>query len=153
MTAETVLYRDAAGRLCADVRFHVRYFETDSMGVVHHAAYVVWFEEGRSAFTRALGYPYARMESEGIALAVTELAARYLRSARYDEEVIVTTTLQELRSRELVFGYEVRRAEDGERLVTGQTRLVSVDAHGQARCLPSALIERAQQAVFPVPGA
>ena len=142
MAEPETVYRDAKGRLCADTRFRVRYFETDRMGVVHHASYIGWFEEGRSAFTRALGYPYAQMEADGIGLAVTELAARYLHPARYDEEVVVATCLQAMRSRELTFGYEVRRAADRVLLATGVTRLISVDGAGQARRLPEGLRRR-----------
>jgi acyl-CoA thioester hydrolase len=142
MAEEPQIYLDEQGRLCADVRFRVRYFETDRMGVVHHAAYVTWFEEGRSAFTRALGYPYAQMEADGVALAVAELSARYLFPARYDEEIAVATCLRELRSRELVFSYEIRRAADGRLLVTGATKLISVDAQSRVCRLPASLITR-----------
>ena len=82
MGEETRLFRDDAGRLVAETRFRVRYFETDAMGIVHHTAYITWFEEARSAFTRAIGYPYARMESEGLLLAVAEVRARYHSPAR-----------------------------------------------------------------------
>jgi len=141
MTESETIYRGADGVLCADVHLRVRYYETDRMGVVHHASYLTWFEEGRSAFTRALGYSYAQMETDGIGLAVTQIEARYLSPARYDEEVVVTTCLHELRSRELSFGYEVRRATDGVLLVTGMTRLVSIDREGRFCRLPEQLLE------------
>jgi acyl-CoA thioester hydrolase len=63
----THLIAGAGGLPAVEVTFRVRYFETDAMGVVHHSAYITWFEEGRSAFTRAIGYPYSRMEQEGSA--------------------------------------------------------------------------------------
>ncbi len=122
--ANTRLVTTAAGHPAAEVRFRVRYFETDAMGIVHHSAYITWFEEGRSAFTRAIGYPYSRMEQEGISLAVAEVSARYHRPARYDDEVVVLAVLTQLGSRGMTFEYEVRRAEDGELLVTG-----SLQAH------------------------
>ena len=56
--ANTRPFTTAAGHPTVEVRFRVRYFETDAMGIVHHASYITWFEEGRSAFTRTLGYPY-----------------------------------------------------------------------------------------------
>ncbi len=74
--------RRADGRPVVETRFHVRYFETDAMGIVHHAFYITWFEEGRSALTRALGYPYSRLEHEGISLALAEVTARYHQPAR-----------------------------------------------------------------------
>ncbi len=136
------LYRDADNNLVVETRFRVRFFETDQMGVVHHAAYITWFEEGRSAFTRAIGYPYSQMEAEGVSLAVAEVAARYHRPARYDDEVIVATCLTGLLSRGMNFGYEVRRAADGELLVSGSTRHISVDARGQVRRIPEAMRAR-----------
>ena len=132
MTDEMRLPLDSAGRPVAETRFRVRFHETDAMGIVHHAAYVTWFEEGRSAFTRAIGYPYAQMSADGMDLAVVDVAAHYLQPARYDDEVIVRTCLQELRSRDITFGYEVRRAADGTLLVTGSTRHISVDPCGRA---------------------
>lgn len=127
------------GHRAVDVRFRVRYFETDAMGVVHHASYITWFEEGRSAFTRAMGYPYARLEREGVHLAVAEVSARYHRSARYDDEVLVRAELTQLGSRGMTFRYEVRRAADGELLVTGNSKHISVDRDGRVTRVPEAL--------------
>lgn len=124
-------YSNAAGHLTVATRFRVRFYETDQMGVVHHSVYIRWFEEGRSAFTRALGYPYSRMEAEGVSLAVTDVQARYLHSARYDDEVAVICTLEEFLSRGMTFGYEVRRAADDALLVTGRTRHISMDHKGR----------------------
>lgn len=135
-------YRNAAGQPTVETCFRVRFYETDSMGVVHHAAYITWFEEGRSAFTRAIGYPYSQMEAEGLSLAVAEVTARYHRPARYDDEVIIATCLTGLLSRGMNFGYEVRRAADGELLVSGSTRHISVDARGQVRRIPEAVRAR-----------
>jgi acyl-CoA thioester hydrolase len=139
MAEEHAIQLDDAGRPWVAARFRVRYFETDRMGIVHHAAYVTWFEEGRSAFTRALGYSYAQMEADGIGLAVSELSARYLAPARYDEEVTVVTRLDALRSRELVFSYEVQRSADAQTLATGMTHMISIDAQGRVRSLPAKL--------------
>jgi acyl-CoA thioester hydrolase len=132
MTDEKCLQFDAAGRPVAETRFRVRFHETDAMGIVHHSAYITWFEEGRSAFTRTIGYPYAQMAADGMHLAVVDVAARYHLPARYDDEVVVSTCLQELRSRDMTFSYEVRRAADGALLVTGSTRHIPVDHDGRA---------------------
>lgn len=139
--ANTRLTTAANGLPAVEVTFRVRYFETDAMGIVHHAAYITWFEEGRSAFTRAIGYPYSRMEQEGISLAVAEVTARYHRPARYDDEVRVIAALSQLGSRGMSFGYEVRRVADDELLVSGATRHISVDAHGKVTLLPASLRE------------
>ncbi len=125
-----------------ETRFRVRFCETDQMGVVHHAAYITWFEEGRSAFTRAIGYPYAQIEAEGLSLAVAEVHARYHRPARYDDEVIVRVRLDEFQSRGMVFSYEIRRAADDALLVTGSTRHISVDRAGCVRRIPDVIRDR-----------
>jgi acyl-CoA thioester hydrolase len=132
-------YCNAAGHWTVATRLRVRFYETDQMGVVHHSIYIRWFEEGRSAFTRALGYPYSRMESEGLSLAVTEVQARYHRPARYDEEVAVICSMEEFLSRGMTFGYEVRRAADDTLLVTGWTKHISMDHQGRVMRIPEAM--------------
>ena len=124
------------GRPAVETRFRVRYHETDAMGIVHHASYVMWFEEGRSAYTRVLGLPYAQMAAEGILLAVTEIAARYHRPARYDDEIIVRTWLDKIHSRGMSFSYVVQHAASGQSLVTGRTSHISVDPSGHVVRLP-----------------
>jgi acyl-CoA thioester hydrolase len=114
-----------------ETRFRVRFYETDQMGVVHHAAYITWFEEGRSAFTRAIGYPYSQLERGGLSLAVAEVKVRYHRPAVYDDEVRVIVCLEQFPSRGMTFSYEIRRATDGALLVTGMTKHISVDKNGQ----------------------
>lgn len=103
----------------------VRYAETDQMGIVHHANYVVWFELARTALCRETGYHYADVERLGYLLMVTGVEVRYLKPARYGETVQVTCALERLASRALRFAYEVTR--DGERLVTGATDHLWVD--------------------------
>jgi acyl-CoA thioester hydrolase len=78
----------------AEARVRVRYAETDQMGVVYHANYLVWFEVGRVEFIRQMGLDYKSMEKDENALiAVVEVSARYKAPARYDEELIVRTTM------------------------------------------------------------
>lgn len=139
MVAPTCAMTRSADRPTVETRFRVRFYETDQMGVVHHTAYLTWFEEGRSAFTRAIGYPYAQMEADGLSLAVAEVQARYHRPARYDDEVVVAARLDELQSRGLTFSYEIRRASDGVLLATGMTRHISVDHHGNVRRIPDVM--------------
>ena len=142
MSDVACLSRDAEGRPVVETRFRVRYFETDAMGIVHHAAYITWFEEGRSAFTRTLGYPYARMEADGLLLALAEVHARYHLPARYDDEVTVVTTLDAFPSRGMNFSYAVRRVSDGALLVTGSTRQVAIDRAGRVQQVPSVIRQR-----------
>jgi acyl-CoA thioester hydrolase len=145
MTDPTRLYRDAEGRPVVETRFRVRYHETDAMGIVHHAAYITWFEEARSAFTRAVGYPYSQMEADGVLLAVAEVTARYHQPARYDEEVIISACLAEFPSRGMTFTYEVRRAADGALLVSGITKHITMDAQGKTKRISEEMRARVLQ--------
>jgi acyl-CoA thioester hydrolase len=127
------------------VEFRVRYAETDQMGVVYHAEYLVWCEIGRTEFIRSLGLPYAEMERRGVKLAVADASIRYHAAARYDDLVRVETRLTEVRSRAITFDYLIRRAEDEARLATARTLLVSLDQQSRPVPLSSelrALLER-----------
>jgi acyl-CoA thioester hydrolase len=79
----------------------VRYAETDQMGVVYHANYLIWCDIGRTQYLKALGANYAELEQAGTMLAVSEASIRYHASARYDEVIRIETTLREIRSRAL----------------------------------------------------
>jgi acyl-CoA thioester hydrolase len=117
--------------------FRVRYAETDQMGVVYHANYLVWCEIGRTEYIRMLGMSYAELERRGVGLAVSELTIRYHAAARYDDLIRVTTTLAGVRSRSVAFDYLVTKAETGERLATASTTLVSIDPDGKLVSLPA----------------
>ena len=116
--------------------FRVRYGETDQMGVVYHANYLVWCEMGRTDFIRNLGMSYAEMERSGISLAVSDLAVRYHAPAKYEDLISVRTTLTDFRSRLIAFEYVVANAETHQRLATAQTRLVSLDRAGRPIAMP-----------------
>src|SRR3954453_1131051 len=90
--------------------FRVRYAETDRMGVVYYANYLVWCEVGRVEYMRALGRSYATLEHEGTGLAVAEAKVRYLSPARFDDLVRVETTLVGVRSRAVTFDYLITNA-------------------------------------------
>ncbi len=132
-----------------ETTFPVRYAESDQMGIVHHANYVIWMEEGRSQYMRAQGTGYEQVEREGLLFAVAELNVRYIAPARYGEDVTVRTWLEEARSRAITFGYEVVEAKTGALLVTGQTKLVATDRAGNVTRIPDAL--RARLAARPHP--
>lgn len=124
-------------RRVVETTFYVRYAETDQMGMVHHASYIVWFEEGRSAWMRALGSNYAEFEADGLYLVVSEVHARYLAPALYGRQATVRTWGEELRSRTLKICYEVVDTESGQTLVTGYTRHICVDHGGQVVRIPA----------------
>lgn len=129
------------------VDLRVRYAETDRMGVVYHANYLVWCEIGRTDFIRTGGTSYAEIERAGVTLAVSEASLRYHAPARYDDRIRVETRLTELRSRKITFDYLVANADSGERLVTAQTVLISLDASGRPRAMPPHVREVLAQAM------
>jgi acyl-CoA thioester hydrolase len=111
-----------------ETRLRVRYAETDQMGVVYHANYLVWMEIGRVELCRARGLNYSELESrDGIFLVVIEARCRYHAPARYDEEVSVHTRIVASGARMVHFGYEMRALEGGRKLATAETRHVFCD--------------------------
>lgn len=126
------------------VEVRVRYPETDQMGVVYHAHYLVWCDIGRTELIRsACGRSYADLERDGLLLAVAEVSVRYHASARYDDLVRVESWVEEVRSRTLTFGYlisRVRAQGESERLVTARTTLIALTRDGSPQKLPSPFI-------------
>jgi len=119
-----------------ETRLRVRYAETDQMGVVYHANYLIWMEVGRVEYWRAAGLRYRDMEREdGILLVVAEVHCRYLAPAVYDEEVIIRTSVAEANPRMIRFEYEIL-ASDGRRLANGYTKHVFCGADRRPAKLP-----------------
>ncbi len=116
--------------------FHVRYAETDQMGIVHHSAYPIWFEEGRSSFARQVGWPYSRFERDGLALAVSQLNVRYLASTQYDRKVTIRTRITQVRSRLMRFDYEALDTDSGQVLALGYTIHICVNRQGRPQRIP-----------------
>lgn len=133
------------------IEFRVRYSETDQMGVVYHAEYLVWCEVGRTEYIRALGLPYAEMERRGVRLAVADATLRFHAPARYDDLIRVETTLASLRSRAVTFEYLIRHAESGARLVSASTMLVSLDSAARPVPLPPDIRALLEQPPPPAP--
>jgi len=119
-----------------ETTFRVRYAETDQMGIVHHASYVVWLEEGRSHWMRAHGSSYAQFEKEGISLAVSELHVRYKQAARYDQWVTIRCWIENVRSREIQFSYEIVDPESGASFASGYTKHICLDRAGKVTKIP-----------------
>ena len=95
------------GTMYVESRTRVRYKETDQMGIAHHSNYLVWFEIGRTDLCRAIGIPYAEIERRGYILVVTEISCRFRTPFRYDEEVLIRTSVSEIASRMMRFSYEL----------------------------------------------
>lgn len=120
--------------LAHTITIRVRYCECDPMGVVHHSVHAVWFEMGRTELLRAGGGRYRDLETAGVFLVVVDLAVRYRRPARYDDELALTTTLDSVGHVKIVHRYELRR--DADLIATGSTTLVCVDRAGEVRPVP-----------------
>ena len=127
------------------VELRVRYAETDRMGVVYHANYLVWCEIGRTEYIRTVGVSYSELEAEGLLLAVSEASLRFHAPARYDDIVRVDTSLAEVRSRTITFEYLISNAGSGARLVSARTSLVSIDAAGRTVAMPAEFRRRLEE--------
>jgi acyl-CoA thioester hydrolase len=106
----------------SEVRLRVRYAETDQMGVVYHANYLVWMEMGRVELCRDVGVRYRDLEEQdGVILTVAAASCRYIYPARYDDEIVVRTTVARSTTRLLEFAYEIRDSGTDRLLATGST--------------------------------
>jgi acyl-CoA thioester hydrolase len=106
-----------------ETHVRVRYAETDQMGVVYYANYLIWMEVGRVELCRATGIRYRDMEiDDGVLLVVAEANCRYLAPARYDDEVRIRTWIAEATARLVRFEYEFFDETSGTRLATGFTK-------------------------------
>jgi acyl-CoA thioester hydrolase len=120
-----------------DAVVRVRYAETDQMGVVYHANYLVWFEVGRVELMRELGFEYKRMEMEDdCRIVVADVHCRYHHSAKYDEVLRIRTRIAESRNRVVKFSYEVIRDADGRVLANGETTHLICGRNGRPKLLP-----------------
>ena len=115
----------------------VRYAETDRMGIVYHANYLVWMEVGRVEYFRAAGIRYRDMEAhDGILLAVVEANCRYIAPALYDDEVIVQTSIGEASPRMVRIEYKMRNSETSRKLAEGYTRHIFLSREMRPTRLP-----------------
>ena len=121
----------------SETSLRVRYAETDQMGVVYYANYLVWMEVGRVDLCKSRGINYRDMErDDGIFLAVAEATCRYRYPARFDEEIVIKTSIEEAGSRMVTFVYEMRAARNGQLLANGATRHIFLNRDMQVTRLP-----------------
>src|ERR1700760_472481 len=124
----------------SQTRIRVRYAETDQMGVVYYANFFIWFEIGRVELLRQLGFQYKEMEIEDDChIPVVEATCRYKSPAKYDDELLLETTVLALRRSVIKFGYRLLRSEGGESvlLAEGETVHVFVDGSFKKMALPA----------------
>jgi acyl-CoA thioester hydrolase len=116
-------------------KVRVRYADTDAMGVVYHANYLVWFEVGRGDYMRETGIPYTEFERRGIFVPVVDAQLHYKAPGRYDEVLLVETRVAELTAAKVKFAYRILREADGQLLCEGHTVHAFV-ANGRPAALP-----------------
>lgn len=129
------------------IRRRVDYSETDQMGVVYHARYLVWLDVARTELLRMTGVSYRDLEEMGLFLVVSEVTMRYRQPARYDDPIRVRTWIQERASRRVTFGYAVEHDESGMLLATASTSLMVLDHDFHFARLPAAVADR----LVPIP--
>ena len=122
-----------------ETTLRVRYAETDAMGIVYHANYLVWFEVGRGEYFRQTGVSHEEVEERGCLFPLSEAHARYAAPAHHGEMVLIRTLIEETRSRSVTFAYEIVSQATGEALATGWTKHLCVDRRGQVKCIPDFL--------------
>jgi acyl-CoA thioester hydrolase len=129
------------GRLVHSVRVRVRYAETDKMGVVYYANYLVWFEVARAEWLRRSGWTYREMEQEGLGLPVIEAHCEYRQPTRYDDEVEIAAVATLLTPARLRFDYEIRLAGAEAVHASGYTVHAVLDSRGRPCRLPDRVRE------------
>jgi acyl-CoA thioester hydrolase len=123
--------------VCGEITIRVRYAETDRMGLLHHANYLVYFEEGRTELLRAQGFSYRDIEDQGYYLVLTKVQVRYRSPAYYDDLLTLRTTVQRTTLVKIEHRYELLR--DGVLVAEGETTLGCVDHQGKVQPLPESL--------------
>ena len=123
--------------LTGEITIRVRYAETDRMGLLHHANYLVYFEQGRTELLRSQGLSYRDMEDQGFLLVLTKVLVRYRSPARYDDLLSLRSTVMRTTMVKIEHRYELAR--DGLLLAEGETTLGCVDRQGKVQQLPAIL--------------
>lgn len=127
------------GRGISTIRRRVDYSETDQMGVVYHARYLVWLDVARTEHLRTTGISYRELEQLGLRLVVSDLGVSYRRAARYDDPIRVRTWVRGVASRRITFGYAVEHDQSGVLLATATTALLVLNQAFAFARLPQAV--------------
>ena len=105
----------------------VRYSETDQMGEVYHGNYFTWSDMGRTGFFNNLGLAYGKLEENGVLLPVIEANCKYIKPAKFEDEIIINTKITKLKGVRLEFQYSLYRKQDNILIAEGYTRHAFVD--------------------------
>ncbi len=120
-----------------EITIRVRYAETDRMGLLHHANYIVYFEQGRTELLRRRGLSYRDLEDAGHLLVIVDIGCKFKRPAYYDDLLTLRTSVERVTHVKIQHRYEVRR--DGVLLAEGHSTLACVDRDGRPQGLPESL--------------
>lgn len=120
----------------SETQVRVNYSETDQMGVVYHARYLVWLDIARTEHLRRSGMSYRDLELAGLRLAVSDVSVKYRQPARYDDPIRIRCWVRDLASRRVEFGYAIEHAGDGRLLATASTSLLTLDSSMRLARLP-----------------
>jgi acyl-CoA thioester hydrolase len=125
----------------SETRFRARYAETDKMGVIYYANYLVWMEMGRTDYCKSVGFDYREMEVEGAHMAVAEATCRYVSPARYDDHILVRTWVERLNRRLITFVYSIVNEDTHALLAEGKTVHVAMNGDGKSMSIPERYLE------------
>lgn len=115
-----------------DTILRTRYGETDQMGIIYHPNYYIYFEMGRTDFLKAAtGISYKELEEQGVMLPLTETHCKYRIPARYDDEILVKTSVKEITVARIIFSYKLLRTADGALLAEGETGHAFTNTNGK----------------------
>jgi acyl-CoA thioester hydrolase len=123
----------------ASMEIRVRYAEVDAMGALHHSRYWVYFEMGRTELLREAGIAYRDLESQGIFFVVARCAAQFKLPAGYDDQLILTTTIEKMGQARIDHSYKLTRKDNGALIATAQTTLACVGTDGRPRQIPDSM--------------
>ena len=132
------------------VTHRVNYSETDQMGFVYHANYLIWMDMARTEHLRERGVSYRELEEQGTYLTVTDVHIRYRHPARYDDMIRVRCWVRDLASRRVIFGYAVEQASTSELLATAETSLIALNPQQTLSRIPEHVCELLEPTADPV---
>ena len=122
----------------------VIYGDTDAMGMAYYGNYLRWFEVGRNEWLREIGVTYKEIEDLGVFAPVSQAYGHFLSPARYDDVIVIETTIEYLKRASIKFLYRIIRKEDGEKVATGYTVHAFVDRTGKILRTPEILRDKNQ---------
>lgn len=126
--------------MTGEIQIRVRYAETDRMGLLHHANYLIYFEQARTELLRQMGLTYKDLEDQGFLLVLTKVEVRYKSPARYDDVLSIRTTVERTTAVRIDHRYEVRC--EGRLVAEATSTLACVNREGRTQALPEMLRDR-----------